>query len=108
VCFTPLSLLEAWLRRTGEGRGRQGLLQAMTNQREAVTKERQTTSASRFSGELQVRAGEQQLPRVRAQSRKCQVIVQVCVGGMVVGEGVKVCVCGRGAGVGRARQCKES
>ena len=43
--------------RTGEGRGRQGLLQAMANQMEAVRALRHTTSASRFHGDLQQAAG---------------------------------------------------
>ena len=43
--------------RTGEGRGRQGLLQAMANQMEAVRALRHTTSARRFQGDLQQAGG---------------------------------------------------
>ena len=39
-------------RRTGEGSGRQGVPQAMTNQSEAVAADSATTSASRFQGDL--------------------------------------------------------
>lgn len=41
------------LRLTGDGSGWQGPLQAMQNQTEVVTNDRQTTSASRFQEDLQ-------------------------------------------------------
>lgn len=55
---------------TGEGRGRQGLLQAMANHTDAVTNDRQTTSARRRQGDLQQTAGEVH-HAVKQQLRTC-------------------------------------